>query len=88
MELLAQILSLLGNGLESGLGASASLLCLFHFATHAILFQPKGVGSLLNSEAGLSLTVQIFASLLSPLFGNKNLLSDLRWNNGGLIKRK
>ena len=88
MELLAQILSLLGSGFESGLGASATLLCLFHFAAQAILFQLKGAGSLLSNEAGLSVTVQILVSLLGPLLGNKNLLSDLRRNNGSLIKRK
>ena len=88
MELLALILSLLGSGFESGLGTSVSLLCLFQFTTQAILFQPKGAGSLLSSKAGLSVTVQIFTSLLGPLLGNNNLLSDLCRNNGGLIKRK
>ena len=77
MELLGQILSLLGSVFEFDLGASATLLCLLHFATQAILFQSKGADSLLSSEAGLSLTVQVLASLLGPLLGNKNLLSDL-----------
>ena len=73
-----QILSLLGSVFKSGLGARATLLRLFDFATQAILFLPKVAGSLLSSKAGLSLTVQVLASLLGPLLGNKNLLSDLR----------
>ena len=88
MELLAQILSLFGSVFKSGLGASTTLLCLFHIANQAILFQPKGADNLLSSKAGLSLRVQIFVSLLGPLLSNKNLLSDLRRNNGVLTKRK
>ena len=88
MKLLLQILNLLGSGLESGLGASVSLLRILHFAIQAILFQPKDTSSLLNSEAGLNLSVQIFANLFGPLLSNKNLLNDLRRNNGGLTKRK
>ena len=75
---MAQILSLLGSVFKPDLGASTTLLCFLHFATQVILFPPKGAGNLLTSEAGLGLTVQVLASLLGPLLGNKNLLSDLR----------
>ena len=88
MELLAQILSPLSGIFKPGLGACATLLRLLHLAAQAILFLPKGAGSLLSSEAGLSLIVQVLVSLLGPLLSNKNLLSDLRRNNGGLTKRK
>ena len=90
MELLAQILSLLGGVFKSGLRARTTLLCLLYFTAQAILFLPEGAGSLLDSKAGLSLTVQVLASLLGPLLGNKNLLSDLRQKkkNRGLIKGK
>ena len=88
MKLLVQILSLLGSGLKSGLGTVTGLQRLLYFFAEAILFQPKDAGSLFSSEAGLNLNVQIFASLLGLLLSDKNLLSDLRWNNGGLTKRK
>ena len=88
MKLLAKILNLLGSGLKSGLGIVTGLQRLLYFFAEAILFQSKDAGSLLSSEAGLNLNVQIFASLLSPLLSDKNLLSDLRRNNGGLTKRK
>ena len=78
MELLAQVLSLLSSVFKSGLSACATLLRLLDFTTQAILFLPKGAGSLLSNKAGLSLTVQVLASLLGPLLDNKNLLSDLR----------
>jgi len=88
MELLAQILSLLGGVFKSVLRAHATLLCLFYFTAPAILFLPKGTGSLLGNKAGLSLTVQILASLLGPLLSNKDLLSDLGQKSRALIKRK
>ena len=78
MELLAQILSLLGDVLKSGLGARATFLRLLHLTAQAILFLLKGADSLLSSEVGLSLIVQILVSLLGPLLDNENLLSDLR----------
>ena len=73
-----QVLSLLSSVFKSGLGTRATLLRLLDFATQAILFLPKVTSSLLGSKVGLSLTVQVLASLLGPLLGNKNLSSDLR----------
>ena len=84
---MVQILSLLGSGLESDLGTSVSLLRILHFVVQAILFQPEGAGSLLRSDARLNLSMQVFTSLLGPLLGYKNLLSDLHESNGKLIKR-
>ena len=88
MKLFAHFLSLLGGGLESGLGVGASLLRILYFVIQAVLFQPEGASSLLRSDARLNLSMKVFTSFLGPLLGYKNLLSDLRGSNGRLIKRK
>ena len=77
-ELYAQIISLLFGILNAGLRARMSLLHLLYFFILTIKILFEIANSLLGGIAGLSLLIQVLASLLGPFLRNKNLLSDLR----------
>ena len=85
---MVQILSLLSGVFKAGLRARTTLFCLLYFIAQMIIFLPKVANSLFGSTAGLSLTVKVLTSLLGPFLSNKDLLSDLRQKNKGLIKRE
>ena len=86
--MLAQILSLLNGVFKAGLRVRAALLCLLYFIAEAIIFLPEVASSPLGSTAGLNLTVKVLTCLFGPFLSNKDLLSDLRQKNKGLIKRE